>query len=78
MRINSNTSGISSASESFFGSRVRQSQATNTQSTYTGAYNVDISNRAMMMLKQYEDEEVATFNPDVLNYTKDLKLNFKY
>lgn len=77
MRINNNTSSVSSNS-SIFGSRVRKSESVNRSSTYTNAYKLEISNRAIDMLRQYEDDELATFNLDVLNYTKDLKLKFKY
>lgn len=78
MRINSNnTTGVSSASQSLFGNRIRQKEISSSPA-YTSAYKVEISNRAMDMMRQYGEEDLATFNSDVLNYTRNLKLEFKY
>lgn len=73
MRVNNNT--ISSPSQPLFGSRVRQKENIRTNNI-SGAYKVDISNWAMNLLSEYEDD-VPIFNSNVLNYSKDLNLTYK-
>jgi len=74
MRIENNT--ISSPSQTLFGNRVNKTQRASKTSTLNNAYRLDISNMAQRMLEEMEDD-LVTFNSDVLNYDKNMKLIYK-
>lgn len=75
MRVNNNT--ISSNRPIFGSNRTSSSRRIEEKSKIANAYRVEISNMALDMLEEYDDE-VEVFNSHILSYNKSLVLRTKY
>lgn len=75
MRVNNNT--ISSNQPVFGNNRTSSSRRAEEKSKIANAYRVEISNMALAMLDEYDDE-VEVFNSHILSYNKSLVLRTKY